>query len=194
MSASNFFLVLVNVLRVCALTCAISGTALHIARIIIRASGKLFQVLSKMSVAAFFVLDHLKWLQMHRFVPGEWQKTGIRGLKMFTVGQAFGWLYAVKTVMHERSNIKSLKMAATRKKAIGHEISEDDAQRLAEAKTRLAAASRSTFKLTLTVIQGLHISKVYEGTGDMFAGSIGVLTSYMECCDLWPKLQKWKAA
>lgn len=113
---------------------------------------------------------------------------------MFTVGQAFGWLYAVKTVMHERSNIKSLKMAATRKKAIGHEISEDDAQRLAEAKTRLAAASRSTFKLTLTVIQGLHISKVYEGTGDMFAGSIGVLTSYMECCDLWPKLQKWKAA
>lgn len=178
----------------CLLTCAISGTALHIARIIIRASGKLFQVLSKMSVAAFFVLDHLKWLQMHRFVPGEWQKTGIRGLKMFTVGQAFGWLYAVKTVMHERSNIKSLKMAATRKKAIGHEISEDDAQRLAEAKTRLAAASRSTFKLTLTVIQGLHISKVYEGTGDMFAGSIGVLTSYMECCDLWPKLQKWKAA
>ena len=54
---------------------------------------------------------------------------------------------------------------------------------------RLAAASRSMFKLTLTVIQGLHISKVYVGTGDMFAGSVGVLTSYMDCCDLWPKLK-----
>ena len=34
--------------------------------------GKLFQVLSKASVLSFFLLDHLKWLQMHRFVPGKW--------------------------------------------------------------------------------------------------------------------------
>ena len=41
--------------------------------------GKLFTVMGKVSVASFMIHDHVKWLQMHRFVSGDFAKTGIRG-------------------------------------------------------------------------------------------------------------------
>ena len=128
---------------------------------------------SKCGMIGFHLIDHVRWLQDLKLLPGSTIDSKNRSFTCFAVAsaltmvvQARVWLGKPPRALSDGKISQVERMAALRKKR--------------------EAARRSTVRNFLVFFQCLHISTWYTGFGQSAIGISGVISSSMDCCDLWP--------
>ena len=133
-------------------------------------------VVSKVSMILWNIFDHVRWLQQITWAPTNTLLLG-DAARMKRVSFSFFALANIATLaLHLPRWVGSSAVTRT-------DGSDEDQASLRKKKL---AARRTCFKAWLMVLQCLHISEWVE-CGDLVCGGAGVVTSVMDCVDLWPK-------
>jgi len=126
------------------------------------------EVVHKVSLTTFLMIDRYAWLCQAKLVKQDHKPIIKRALKFLTLS------WTIMLVRHIRTYLK-LSSSLT-----------NDAASAQKASEEITAKKWEIFKHILCVVQGVHISGMYEHH-DMLAGVCGMYTSFDDAMKQYPK-------
>lgn len=121
------------------------------------------ELLQKLSLSAFLIIDHVGWLKQIKVLSGG-KRAGTGtiqlGLKFFCASNFFAMLYELK----KRRDARAEK---------------------SESSSKQSKCIENAIKHAMLVVQMAHLSRLYE-THDSLVGFLGMLTSGMDVLAQWP--------
>ena len=143
-------------------------------------------VISKVSMILWNIFDHVRWLQQITWAPtnttllGDASRSRRVAFSFFAIANVATFALNLPRWVGDSAVTRAVDQAVTLSTP-GADCTDDD-----QVRNKKLAARRACFKAWLMVLQCLHISEWLE-CGDLVCGGAGVVTSVMDCVDLWPK-------